>query len=289
MSTKQRDWLKPQLIVIFVGFFWMSLLSGMAQLLHVSHSSYDLKEDELKSLKQKAEIGDAEAAWRIHLYYAIELHEGNSSNDWARRAAKLGHPQGQRIVADGIKRSRESYEGFGATAQDAVRNLLEKASRSSSQAGYELGSAYAEGYFGKPDPMQARYYFNQSAEMGDSMAWRKMAEYCHHGVGGPRDDSSAYYWISLDARCVHPGSIGGKEIWALRNEISTSLSLAQFEQQWKRIDAYIANVRSGKVKLPSPPFLKGLIKSKDSDEGEVLADKQEAEHREQMRKKLTPQ
>jgi hypothetical protein len=145
-----------------------------------------------------------------------------------------------------------------------------------------LASAYAEGYPSPPDFIEARFYYARGAELGDRMCWEKLSQYFHKGMGGDCDEASAYYWVSLETRCVDPRSIGGKEEWAEREEIAKQLPIKELKHQWERIDEYISQVRAGKISVDSVPFGKGLYYPDESKEGTKLSDEAEAEHRKKL-------
>ena len=100
---------------------------------------------------------------------------------------------------------------------------------------------------------------------------------------GDRDIVSAYYWISLEALCVDPRSVGGQEVWTKRESIAQQLALSSLEQQWRRIDDYIGGVRRGNITVDPALFLEGMIKKSQSDEGRAFADRRELEHRTELR------
>jgi hypothetical protein len=149
---------------------------------------------------------------------------------------------------------------------------------------YELGIGYEKGELGgAPNPTKAREYFAKGAVLNSPLCWVKLAEYCRLGLGGPQDEAEAYYWISLEARCVNPNSFGGKETWKTREEIAQHLSLPVLELAWQRIDAFIAQVTANKVTLDSPPFSHGLIDPRQEAEGRRSSQKREDEHRSRLK------
>jgi hypothetical protein len=245
----------------------------------------DLSVSERTQLERKAASGDAAAAWRLYFYHSLEHHDVAAAEPWLRRAAELDHPQAQNSLAYFIKDYNYSPNGFGATAPAAVKNLLERSARTEGNACHELAAAYAEGYFGTPDHAKARFYFERGACFSHRTCWQKLSHYSRHGLGGPRDDATAYYWISLEARCVDPRSISGQETWTAREEIATHLSLPALEHEWKRIDAFIADVAAKNVTVDFTPFLSGMINPKLEAEGRRLSKQREAEHRKKCKSK----
>jgi hypothetical protein len=198
------------------------------------------------------------------------------------RAAKLDYPEAQRMLADLIKRRGYSFKEFGKTPPEAVRDLLALAGRTSGDACYELASAYEDGYFGKPDYVSARRYLEHGSSLGDRLCWKELAKLLSEGKGGAQDYSKAYYWISLEACCVHPGSVSGKETWTLRNQIVSNVSLKELESQWQQIDEYINKVRARKIEIDPSPFYTNPY---DPQKEWGVNDEREKEHREQLRKK----
>lgn len=255
------------------------LTSGSA-LAQGSHThGLDLTSTERSHLMRQADEGDSAAAWRLYKYYDLERHNEKASEKWLRRAAALDHAQAQRWLAHCIKDYGYSPSGFGDTAQLAVKSLLEKSARTEGDACFDLALALSEGYFGDVDHAAARVYLERGANLGDRACWTELSHYYADGRGGPRNNSEAYYWISLEARCVDPRSVGGKETWAAREAIAAYLSLEELERAWVRIDAFISQVAAGTVVVDSAPFLSGMIDPELEAEGRQLSAEREAEHR----------
>lgn len=242
---------------------------------------FNLTNEELAILKDKAKL-DKDSAWRISLYYSFSLHDFNQAENWNDKAAELGHCAALRSQAFNIKRGKKSFSEFGGTPQDAVRSLYQKAFKESGSACYELAECYEEGYFGNPNFTKAKKYFTMGAELGNRMCWMRLAEYLYKGKGGEKDILEAYYWMSLEAGCVHPNSIGGRKTWDFRNEIVSNIDKQELKKIWVRVDEYIFAVRSGKTKVSWAPFLEGMIKAENSKEGKVLADQKEHTHRKRL-------
>jgi hypothetical protein len=93
----------------------------------------------------------------------------------------------------------------------------------------------------------------------------------------------AYYWISLECRCVDPRSIGGGKSWTKREDIAAHLSLVQLEHLWRRIDVFMAQVDAGTADVSFAPFLHGMIDPQEEAEGRRLAQEREDEHRQRWR------
>jgi hypothetical protein len=245
----------------------------------------DLSSTEKVQLRRQANDGDAAAAWRLYDYYALERHNEKAADPWRRRAAELDHAQAQLSLARDIKDYGGDPSGFGESAQSAVRHLLERSARTEGDACFELASAFAEGYFGSPEPSLARKYFEHGANFNSRMCWEELARYCHLGIGGPRDEPAAYYWTSLEASCVDPRSVGGEETWTLREEIAAVLSIPELERAWAKADTFMSEVTAGTISVDFAPFLSGMIDPKIEAEGRQAAKDREAEHRKTWRSK----
>jgi len=270
------DWASPMRFVIP---FLLLLLAGCQAALPVHTRGMNLSEAERTQLSRKATEGDAAAAWRLYHYYSLELHDASAADPWLRRAAELKHPQAQRLLAYLIKDYKRSPDGFGANAPAAVRGLLEQSAQTEGDACYELASAYAEGYFGTPNPSKARAYFQQGAGFHNRMCWKELSHYYRQGIGGPRDDAEAYYWIGLETRCADPRSVSGQESWQAREEIASHLSLPVLEREWSRIDAFVREVTARKLSVDFAPFLSGMIDPKLEAEGRKFSQQREDDHR----------
>lgn len=266
------------LIIVSAGAIVASLLTFCPSTSLVHSHGPPLSSSKKARLENKAASGDANAAMELYNYYAYRVHDQTAADPWLRRAAKLGSPNARNKLAELIKRYGFPPGDFGADAPAAVLALLEASSKTNDSSCYALASAYAEGYFGTPDPGKARAYFLQGARLNSRMCWEKLSEYCRHGLGGPRDDGEAYYWNSLEARCIDPRFFAGKERWATREEIASHLSLPELESQWKRIDSFMSQVNAGRITVLGPDT---------SAESRRLAKKRDDEHRNTLRARKT--
>jgi TPR repeat protein len=269
------------LTLVFSSLATFYLLIGKPVAL-MGNADLDLTPSEISTLAAKANKGDGDDAWRLWMCYDMARSDQQNAEVWLNRAAILHNPNAERVLADAIKNRHHSPGPFGASGAEAYLNLLESAARTDGSACYELASSYAEGDPLPMDPAKARFYYAQGASLADRTCWVAFSKYLHMGKGGRRDDPSAYYWIGLETRCVHPDSIGGKEEWAEREEIAKSLSLEELKFQWTRIDKYIDQVRAGKITVPDPPFGKGEYFPDESAQATKASDERENQHRKIM-------
>jgi hypothetical protein len=247
-----------------------------------------LSDQERAKLKRESADGNAASTWQLYLYYSLFLQDQTAADPWLKRAAELHHAGAQTTLAYLVKEYKHDPAGFGSTGPEAVKVLLENSSRTEGNACYQLASAYAEGYFGAADYTKAREYFERGASFGNRMCWTELSRYYRQGIGGPRHDTEAYYWISLEARCTDPRSMGGQATWAAREQIAETLSIDELQKEWTRIDDYIAKVEAKKLTVDFAPFLSGMIDPKVEAEGRKLAMERENEHRTKWRQRKPP-
>lgn len=259
--------------------FLLAACCRAAEPVQVHTHGLDLSESEKLRLEQKAASGDSSAAMRLWEYYALELHDDGLSGDrWLCRAAELGDPIAQWNLGYSLKEGYrpshafpECARQFGKTRKAAIKKLLEASARTVGSACFELASAYEDGYFGTRNRVKAREYFALGAQLNDESCWEKLADYYRRGLGGPRDEAEAYYWMSLYARCWSPDNILGEQAWKTREAIAQYLSPAARESAWRRIDAFIAEVAAKKVTPDSPRFLPGLQALEDQHRNRLRA------------------
>ncbi len=242
----------------------------------------DLSYEQKQRLEERVKFGDADASWRLYLYYSFEKHDEGLGVPWLLKAARLRHPEAQRTVAIQIRDGWPMYIDFGDTPQSAAQTLLEDAARLSGAACRDLAKAFEDGYFGRPDAITARRYYQRGADFGDRMCWKDLARFVSKGIGGPRDLLSAYFWISLETRCTDPRSLDGKDSWSLRESIACQLSPTELETSWIQIDSFIADVRAFKRDVYPAAFLGTAIADSLRLEGQRLADGAENLHRMEM-------
>lgn len=176
------------------------------------------------------------------------------------------------------------FSRYGASAQAAVEQLLTDACQRSGSACRDLAAAYESGYFGPADLVLARGYYEHGAEQGNRSSWEALARLLSEGLGGPVEKTRAYFWLSLEARCVDPRSLSGQETWKARERLAASLGLDALEYAWQAVDAFMADYYAGKREIYFDPFLGTAIQDDLREEGKREADKRERRHRESLRK-----
>lgn len=244
---------------VMLSASWLGCSSPVDEPASFHDHGLDLTQAERAALAVAAADGDAEAAWRLHLYHAFQLHDDEAGEPWQRRAAELGLATAQVSLASEIRDGWAEPGEFGGDPPSAVRFLLESASRSNGDACFALSQAHADGYFGVPDPVAARACLEAGAALNSRQCWEGLAESCRQGVGGPRDEAQAYYWLSLEAACCDPGSVSGEETWTALEELAALLPLRVLESAWQRVDEFIQRLERGEVVVDFAPFLAGMI------------------------------
>lgn len=201
---------------------------------------------ELEILKNRVEQGDPEAARAIWDHFILCLHDEENGEIWLRKAASLKQPQAQRWIGELIKTYDKPYLDFGDTKEKALFSLFSESCTSGNrEACYELALIYEKGSAQIQDFKKARAYMRKCANLGDRTCWDNLGEYYFEGIGGPIDYKEAYFWVSLEALCVHPESIAGKKIWAFRDTIVENIpNLRDFISLWALIDKYIENIEN---------------------------------------------
>lgn len=206
----------------------------------------DFSNGELAILKKRAQNGDAEAANTISDHFTWCVRDEKNGEIWLRKAASLKHPQAQRWLGELIKTYDKPFSNFGDTKEKALLSLFSESCTSGNrQACYELALLHETGSAQIQDFEKSRTYMKKCANLGDRMCWDNLGEYYFKGVGGSIDYKEAYFWVSLEALCVHPESIGGKKIWSLRETIAENISsLTDFISLWALLDKYIENIEN---------------------------------------------
>jgi TPR repeat protein len=221
--------------------------------------------------------GDADAAWRLTEDDSICTAPRGK---WFDRAMELEDPRALRAAALELRAmSSNDPPEKDAKTRAKVWSLLDVACRTDSRACSDLADAIEGEYFGTPDLTAARHYHERAANLGGRHSWSDLARALHEGLGGQADDRAAYYWISLEARCVDPRSVSGEKTWALREEIALFLSNEQLEAEWMLVDAYMDEVDSGRRRLDWPCFGGTSTAEEVRREGRRAADAREKQHR----------
>jgi TPR repeat protein len=248
----------------------------------LAHGGEDshMQQKEIKELERKAGEGNAAAARQ--LWTLSELGPGVDSEKWLRRAAELEEPEAQRWLAYMIRERGLPSGSFGASPQEAVLKLLTSAARTNGTAAEELGEAFYSGYLGTVDKdKKAREAFKLAVSHHNSSSWEHLASMLHKGEGGMTDQVEAYYLICLATQCTHPESVTGEELWVLRHNIESELSMKQMKLVWKRVDSYISKERKREGgRIYQPPFAgNGVSEEKWNEYRKVTDDFEAAERR----------
>jgi TPR repeat protein len=245
-----------------------------------------LPSDQIAVCTQQADLGDGQAAMRLYYHYDLGLDDSATGERWLKRAVQCQDPNAQRVLASLIKNHGHKPGGFGTNAPQAVYALLESAARSDGSACFDLASAFAKGYFGMTNQPMARRYFLRGAMLGNRMCWAQLSRYYQNGIGGPCDLPEAYFWISLETRCVDPQSNGGQESWMAREELALNLTLPELQRAWAKIDEYVAEIDAGTLAVCGAPFEAESSDPKDVAAKRELSNQREQDHRDRLTSRL---
>lgn len=190
-----------------------------------------LSEEDRTKLMTQAEKGDAEAAFRLAFYYELCTPDRRQGMFWLKKAAALGHAGGQYNLAffmwnlPEFKDDRRAVYWFQQAAQQGFP-----------PAQHQLGEAYKLGRGIKRDYAKAKEWYEKAALSGDTSAMEELAELCQTTKYGEADLVTAYVWLSLAGKLIHPDSVAGRQISDQKKRISVKLNADELAQAVKCIE-----------------------------------------------------
>lgn len=180
----------------------------------------------LMNLQKVADSGHVNSMYSIAKVHKIgyKVNKNNLiANKYFELAANKGHTQSMVELADNLERgvsgikdtnkARELFEkaytqgnkeaayrganlyfvGDSANTQKGMKMLSFSAESNYEPALYRLGEVFAEGRYGiQVDGEKAIHYFRKAGDMGNAIAYRKVADIYNTGLGGVKRDLEMY-------------------------------------------------------------------------------------------------
>ena len=205
----------------FVVALVLMLSSGFAQ-----------EKDDLDSIREKAEQGDAEAQVILGQVLAPYGGEGVTADyqeavTWFQKAAAQGHGRAQ------FRLGRAYYFGEGVPQdyQEAAKWFRKAAEQGVADAQFALGTMYKLGQGVAQDYQEAVKWYRKAAEQGYADAQYGLALMYANGEGVAQDYIQAHKWVNLAAAKLS----GEKRERAvkLRNRIAEMLTREQVAEAQK--------------------------------------------------------
>lgn len=159
----------------------------------------DLKLEDLQSLEDKAQAGDAEAETTLALAYhsgTLLKKDDAEAQRWLHRAAD----QGFMAAEESLGIFAETGVGRSSPAADEAIAWYKKAIQQGSvDAATSIGLIYADGIGMPKNPPQAAVWFRQAAEGGDGVAQYNLALMYKRGDGVAQDQKEYVRWLTAAA------------------------------------------------------------------------------------------
>jgi len=151
---------------------------------------------DMQTLLEKAEAGDASAQFNIGLLY--EEGWGVPEDDaeavkWYRKAAETGHVQAQFNL--GVM--HDTGERVPEDGAEAVKWYRKAAEQGYIPAQFKLGVMYRNGWGVPEDDAEAMKWFRKAAVQGNAIAQCRLGTMYDTGEGVLEDDVAAYAWYSV--------------------------------------------------------------------------------------------
>jgi hypothetical protein len=250
---------------------------------------YNFSGSQLEFFKTMAQNGDSEAAMNLYNHYNMCGRDFEEGDLWLRKAALLKHPEAQRWIGELIKTYDKPYNEFGATKEKALFSLFSESCAAGNRNACErLALLYETGSVQIQNLNKARESMIKCANQGNRLCWDKLSEYYFFGIGGSKDYIESYFWISLEALCVHPDSLGGKKIWTFRNRVAEKIeNYNDFLKLWIKIDRYIDNIENKKFDVYFDRCLGTAVKKEEYESCLKTVAEKEDIHRNNIKKGIS--
>eukprot|EP00294_Goniomonas_avonlea_P008838 CAMPEP_0114548076 /NCGR_PEP_ID=MMETSP0114-20121206/4788_1 /TAXON_ID=31324 /ORGANISM="Goniomonas sp, Strain m" /LENGTH=407 /DNA_ID=CAMNT_0001732641 /DNA_START=28 /DNA_END=1248 /DNA_ORIENTATION=- len=199
-------------------------------------------------LQEVADSGSAQACHELGVCLMADKHKRTVSFQYFSRAAELGDPAGQRMLArcyeegrgvernsaEGLKWFRKSAENGDALSMVLLAHRLEQvdppdfiavaswylkaAELGNAEAQRCLGNLYAVGTGVDMDLAQAARWWTAAAEQGDGESQCNMGLVYRHGYVGREDAAQAHSWYTRASLHGHPDAYAflEPESWGLK-------------------------------------------------------------------------
>ena len=156
--------------------------------------------EDIPSLRQRAEQGDAEA--QFHLGWAYRDGKGVRKNDaeamkWFRRAAEQGHAHAQ-VALSAMYGRFAGTRHFGAGGAAVGCHRGENVPRNNAEA-----TEWRHRATERAEAMEWHCRAAERAERGDAKAQYALSQNYRHGAGVPRDTMEAMKWLRRAAEQGH--------------------------------------------------------------------------------------
>lgn len=157
-------------------------------------------EDEIIQFRNSAELGDANAMFKLGEIYSYGegvTEDANIAMEWFLKAAQVGNAEAMYKLGDMY------YFGKGVTedTNEAIIWYTKAANAGHSESMYELGDTYHYGWGVKENPNKAEEWYSKAissyrkdAEAGDGNAMQNVAKMYENGEGVPKDYTQALQW-----------------------------------------------------------------------------------------------
>lgn len=162
-------------------------------------------EDEIIQFRNSAELGDANAMFKLGEIYSYGegvTEDANIAVEWYLKAAQVGN-------AEAMYKLGDMYyfgEGVNEDTNEAIIWYTKAANAGHSKAMYELGDTYYYGWGVQEDSNKADEWYSKAfrtyckdAETGDSYAMQQVAKMYENGEGVTKDYTQALQWYSKAA------------------------------------------------------------------------------------------
>jgi TPR repeat protein len=202
-------------------------------------------EDEIQSLRHRAEQEDARAQFRLGRSYGA----GNGvPRDFAqaatryRKAAEQGYAEAQLALGHLYLNGAGIPQDYG----QAAASFRKAAEQGEAEAQAFLGVMYHEGSGVPQDYAQAVAWYRRAAEQGKPMAQNNLGGMYSEGLGVPQDVVEACKWMGLAAARLSGDQQKMNAEW--RDALAQKMTPAQLAEAQKRASEWLAAFEKRKKK-----------------------------------------
>jgi len=192
---------------------WWLITLGVALLIQsagasVARSSGEVsnKEQEVATLKKRAEAGDPKAQVQLGIAYAsgngVAPDESEAAK-WFRKAAEKGDSDGEYSLGEMYLTGR----GVSANLTDAAKWMHRAANHGDARGQFNLAAMYLQGQGVPRDEAEAARWMRKAADQGLAAGQFGLGSMYAHGKGVPQSETEAANWYRKAADQDDPAAM----------------------------------------------------------------------------------